>query len=447
MRLSWNDLGTPRADKARGKPVEIVGFPLTALPTGSADYFLMMAEPGCCQGCVPNNPSAVIEVFAEKPLKLGNGALRLVGTWRVSSDTEGWRYQLHDAEVKQGVTRRALMAASPLFCLPAIAPMGPAMAQAAEGTAVDIHSHAGNVMQMSSGRGQALAIAGPMRQGGISAICLAVVADSPIITTSGGRLRPGRDPRPGELYQFSQSSFPALHKLARDQDLPLIRTAAELRAARSGRPSIIVSAEGADFLEGRIERLDEAYQRWALRHLQLTHYRPNELGDIQTEPSVHGGLTAFGAEVIRRCNQMGVVVDVAHGPYELVKKAAAVTTKPLVLSHTSLSNRQAPWTRQITSDHARAIAATGGVIGIWPVTAFFPNIVAYADGFARMVEVAGIDHVGLGTDQMGLPGGSSMPSYADLPQLAAALQTRFNAEETAKLLGGNYRRVFEASIG
>ena len=443
MRLSWNDLGTPRADKADGKSVEIVGFPLTPLVTGNAGYFLMMAEPGCCQGCVPNNPSAVVEVVADAPLKLGKGPLRLVGTWCVSPDVEGWRYQLREAEVKQGVTRRSLMAASPLFCLPV-----PAMAQAVEGTAVDIHSHAGNIIQMSFGRGQALDVVGPMRQGGLSAICLAVVGDSPIITTSGGRLRPGRDPRPGELYQFSQSSFPALHKLARDQGLPLIRTAAELRAARSSRPSVIVSAEGADFLEGRIERLDEAYQRWALRHLQLTHYRPNELGDIQTEPSVHGGLTAFGAEVIRRCNQMGIVVDVAHGPYELVTKAASVTTKPLVLSHTSLSDRQSPWTRQITSNHARAIAATGGVIGIWPIPAYFPNIVSYAtDGFARMVDVVGINHVGLGTDQMGLPGGSTMPSYGDLLQLAAALRTRFNADETAKLLGGNYRRVFEASVG
>jgi membrane dipeptidase len=63
-----------------------------------------------------------------------------------------------------------------------------------------------------------------------------------------------------------------------------------------------------------------------------------------------------------------------------------------------------------------------------------------------MVDVAGINHVGLGTDQLGLPGGTTMPSYADLPQLAAALRTRFNADETAKLLGGNYRRVFEASL-
>src|SRR6266481_1982836 len=117
--------------------------------------------------------------------------------------------------------------------------------------------------------------------------------------------------------------------------MPLVKTAADLRAARASQPSVIVTSEGADFLEGKIERLDEAYQRWALRHLQLTHYRPNELGDIQTEPSVHGGLAPFGAEVIRRCNRLGVVVDVAHGTYDLVKQAAAVTTKPLVLSHTS----------------------------------------------------------------------------------------------------------------
>lgn len=86
MRLSWQDLGTPRADKADGKSIEIVGFPLTSLPIGSADHFLMMAEPGCCQGCVPANRLAVIEVFTDEPLKVGNGALRLSGTWRVSSD-------------------------------------------------------------------------------------------------------------------------------------------------------------------------------------------------------------------------------------------------------------------------------------------------------------------------------------------------------------------------
>jgi membrane dipeptidase len=442
MRLHWRDLGTPRADRADGKPVELSGFPLTARPTRSADHFLMMAEPGCCQGCVPANRSAVVEIFADHPLRLGNGQVRLTGTWQVASDADGWRYQLHGAELKPGVTRRALMAASPLFCLPV-----PAMAQAADGMAVDIHSHAGNLIPMSFGRGQFSAVAEPMRQGGMSTICLAVVADSPIIKLTDGRLRPSRDPRPGELYEFSQRAFEQLHALARQQGLPIIGTSAGLRAARASRPSLIVASEGADFLEGKIERLDEAYQRWALRHLQLTHYRPNELGDIQTEPSVHGGLTAFGAEVIRRCNGRGIVVDVAHGTFELVKAAAKATSKPLVLSHTSLSNRPSPWSRQITSDHARAVASTGGVIGIWPIAAYFPNMVSYADGFAKMAEVVGVDHVGLGTDLLGLVGASTLPGYADLPQLAAALRTKFTADETAKLLGGNYRRVFQASLG
>jgi membrane dipeptidase len=441
MKLHWRDLGSARADRAGGKSVELAGFPLTAMPTPTADHFLMTAEPGCCAGCVPANRLAVVEVFADPPLKLGTGRLRLTGTWRIASDPDGWRYQLHDAALKPGLSRRALMAASPLFCLPVV----PAMAQA-DGTAVDIHSHAGNLTQMSYGRGSFAAVAEPMRQGGVAAICLAVVSDSPVIKLTDGRLRQSRDPQPGELHDYAQRAFQQIHALAGAQQLPIIRTAAELNAARASRPSIIVSSEGADFLEGWIERLDEAYLRWALRHLQLTHYRPNELGDIQTEPSVHGGVTPFGVEVIRRCNQMGIVVDVAHGTYELVKKAASVTTKPLVLSHTSLIERPAAWTRRILPDHARAIAATGGVIGIWPLPAYFPNIVAYADGFARLVDVVGINHVGLGTDQLGLPGGSTMPSYADLPQLAAALRGRFTPEETAKLLGGNYRRVFAATL-
>jgi len=115
MRLHWRDLGTPRADRADGKSVELAGFPLTVLPTPTADHLLLMAEPGCCQGCVPANRLAVVEVFADQPLKLGAGPLRLAGTWRISSDADGWRYQLHGAEVKRGLSRRALMAASPLF--------------------------------------------------------------------------------------------------------------------------------------------------------------------------------------------------------------------------------------------------------------------------------------------------------------------------------------------
>jgi len=445
MRLSWHDLGTQRADKAHGKSVEIRGWPTTALPTTRrADAFLLTPEPGCCVTCLPRHPLTAIEVLADAPIDFPSSAMRLTGTLHVESDDPtAWRYQLRDAKLVGGVTRRSLMAASSLICLPVVT-----RAQVPAGPTVDIHSHAGKVLHVNSQGGNEpfTPVAEPMRQGGMAVICLAAVADSPATHITENRIRPFRDPGPGELYAHIQRGFARVHKLAQEQGLAIIRDAAGLRAARAEQPSIIVSCEGADFTEGKPDRVDEAYQRWQLRHLQLTHYRPNELGDIQTEPPVHGGLTEAGAEVIRRCNKIGVVVDVAHGTYDLVKKAASVTTKPLVLSHTSLTQRPALWTRLITPDHAKAVASTGGVIGIWPIKEIFGTYASYAAGFARMADVVGVDHVGLGTDLLGLLGPSTLPGYAELPQLAAALCAKFTVDETAKLLGGNYRRVFEASL-
>lgn len=441
MKLRWNDLGTARADKAHGKSVVVTGWPSAVLGVTRANHFVLSAEASCCAGCVPSNRLAVVEVFADKELDLTSGALRLSGTWHVEAeDSEQWRYQLRGAKPVGGVTRRTLLAASPLICLAV-----PVMAQT-DGTAVDLHSHGGNLIRASYGREGLLDVVSPMKKGGMSAICLCIVADLPVISISSGRIRPNRNPQPGELYDFSRTQFGKIHEMARTQSLTIIRTAADLRAARSTRPSVIVSSEGADFLEGRIERLDEAYQRWQLRQLQLTHYRVNELGDIQTEPAEKGGLTDFGVEVIRRCNSLGIVVDLAHGTFELVKRAIATTSKPPILSHTALSDRPNPWTRRITSDHARAIASVRGVIGVWPVQQI-KEVNSYATDIARMVDVVGVDHVGIGTDQMGLPGGSSMPSYAELPELAGALSRRFKPDEIAKLLGGNYRRVFEAALG
>jgi membrane dipeptidase len=442
MRLSWRDLGTSRADKANGKTVEIRGWATTALPVGRADYFVLTAEAGCCPGCVPANRLAVIEVFAAGEIELA-GELRLTGTLEVADDPEGWRYRLVSARPVvaspvAGLTRRRVLAASSLICLPTMA-----LADVPPGT-VDLHSHGGNVFTRAR---SFLPLAEPMRQGGMATVCLAIVADSPVTEVySGGRIRATRNPRPGELYSHSKEAFARLHRLVREQGLNIIRDAAGLAAARADKPSVIVSSEGGDWTDGIAERVDEAYERWQLRHLQLTHYRPNDLGDIQTEPSEHDGLTPAGAAVVRRCNKLGIVLDVAHGTYELVRKAAAVTTKPLVLSHTSLTSRPNPWTRQITPDHARAIAATGGVIGVWPNKGYFADMAAHVEGIARMVDAAGIDHVGLGTDQLGIPAGSTMPSYADLPQLAATLRRKFTPEETQKLLGGNYRRVFQASL-
>src|SRR5262249_26721661 len=198
MRLHWNDLGTPRADLADGERVEITGWPSTALPATRADYFHLTAEPNCCVGCLPANPLAVVEVFAKRPIELPMGAMRLVGRLAVLGDDPlGWRYQLRGAQLK-GVTRRRLLAASPLVSRPVRA-----LPRPRQGLGVDLPSPPGNPTPMSYGRGTFAAVAEPMRQGGMSTICLAIVADSPIIRLTDGRLRPSRNPNPGELYSFS----------------------------------------------------------------------------------------------------------------------------------------------------------------------------------------------------------------------------------------------------
>jgi membrane dipeptidase len=87
------------------------------------------------------------------------------------------------------------------------------------------------------------------------------------------------------------------------------------------------------------------------------------------------------------------------------------------------------------------------VIGVWPVANDFGNLAGLASGMARLVDVVGIDHVGLGSDMEGLVGPSVFPDYSQLPGLAEAMiGVGFNATDASKLLGGNYARVFEACM-
>jgi len=99
--------------------------------------------------------------------------------------------------------------------------------------------------------------------------------------------------------------------------------------------------------------------------------------------------------------------------------------------------------RQISPDHARAIAETGGAIGIWH---FFPSLEKYVEGLKEMVEIVGIDHVCIGTDQQTAPG--ILQDYAQWVQLVAAmLNGGFTRDEAGKIAGGNYMRVFRAAVG
>jgi len=469
MPLDWDSLPL-LADTLHGQRVEIEGWIAPFEPAPRHSYFMLVPDMTCCVGCRPSDPARCLEVFAEQPIAAPAGSVRLAGMFqRLIDDPAGWKYQLRQAVVlgaarpKSGVvevSRRAFVAmgaALPLGSLPrpslpwrsAAAGMGEdeARRMLAGMVTVDVHSHSGGILRFSANSGFA-DVAGDMKSGAMAAICLAAVADAPAIKVQDGRIQAFREPDPGELYGWSKRAFTRVNALIKNQGLRRIERASELLPTQSAAPGVIVAAEEVDEPRAFLERLQEAHAGYGLRHLQLTHYRVNELGDFQTGAITHHGLTEFGAEVIRACNQLGIVVDVAHGTFDLVKRAAEVTTRPLVLSHTSLAAKPGPRSRQITADHAKLIAGTKGVIGIWPPQEIFKDMTGYATGFARLVDVVGVDHVGLGSDMRGLTGPSVFDDYASLPRLAAALSTRgFSDEEIGKLLGGNYRRVFAQSVG
>ena len=222
-----------------------------------------------------------------------------------------------------------------------------------------------------------------------------------------------------------------------------VLTPADLDAAKAaGRPALIGTIEGCHFMDGRLERIGEVYGR-GIRHLQIVHYMPSELGDQQTEDAKWGGLSPLGADVIRECNRLGIVVDVAHGTFELVKQAAEVSSVPFILSHTSLTTATPQrYSRLISAEHARLMAQAGGVIGVWPAAFTFVDARDWVAGIARLVDVAGVDHVGIGTD---MEGGLDevWDDYADLPAVVDLFLRRgFRPAETTKLIGGNYVRVF-----
>jgi membrane dipeptidase len=313
---------------------------------------------------------------------------------------------------------------------------------------VDVHTHGGKA-GITSKAPPNDDLANAMRAGSLAVACLADVPDGPILgRNTEGVLAAVRTPEPGQLYRHHLERLAWMDEMVGNHGLRRALSAADLQAAhKAGQPAIIADVEGLDFLETKLERLEEAHER-GIRHVQLVHYTPNDIGDFQTGAIMHQGLTSFGAEVIRACHRLGFVCDIAHATEDMVTQALKVATKPLLLSHTALLGSQAMGTtplsgRQISPDHARAIAETGGSIGIWH---FFPSLDKYVDGLKEMAEVVGVDHVSIGTDQHVTPG--SVSDYTQWVHLVAAmLRGGFTPEETRKIAGGNYIRIFRAAVG
>jgi membrane dipeptidase len=338
-------------------------------------------------------------------------------------------------------------------------PGSTAAAEAAENTAaalallraaisVDVHSHGGRtgITSKAPPNGD---LANAMRRGGLAVACLADVPDLPILARSPERpLAAVRAPAAGELYRYHLDRLAWIDELVASHGVRRALSAADLEAAhQAGEPAIIADIEGLDFLEGKLERLEEAHQR-GVRHVQLVHYTPNDIGDFQTGAVTHHGLTEFGAETIRACHRLGLVCDIAHATEATTLRAIAVATRPLLLSHTAVAGSRAMGAstlreRQVTPDHARAVAETGGAIGVWH---FFPSLAAYVEGLKEMADIVGVDHVAIGTDQFDSRG--VVEDYTRWVHLVAAmLRGGFTAAEAGKIAGGNYLRIFRAAIG
>ncbi len=316
--------------------------------------------------------------------------------------------------------------------------------------AADAHSHWG--MDAWGGNG-ALNIGDGLREemlkAGILLVAMKVIADFPQLSLRGGSTVGQEYAAPGMLHKYFLAMASGVKARAAKDGLMVVGTRADLDSVITQRkPGIVLASEGGDFLEGKLETLEEA-RAMGLCHLQPVHYRLNELGDISTVEPKHNGLTAFGKDVVRACNRLGILVDVAHCNAAGIQQIIEISTKPVIYSHGWVTVKAPPaynnnFARAIYIDQAKQVAAKGGVLGIWPV--FTKNPEDFAKYLLTVVERLGAEHVAIGTDHSGVPR-SALSGYSDFPRVAAALAAGgLKSSEVDAVMGGNYIRVLRQAM-
>ncbi len=227
------------------------------------------------------------------------------------------------------------------------------------------------------------------------------------------------------------------------------RAAQILAAQAAGKLAVLPAVEGGHVLGRRVERVAELRRR-GVRLLTLTHFIANRICDAHIPPEVHGGLSAFGREVIRACEATGVVVDLAHASERALSQALAAMTRPPVVSHTALRGRRANQ-RYLTPDQAREIAARDGAIGVilWPwylANSVLGGLSLVVDTLAELADLVGSRHLMIGSDMDGwtwVP--RDLGDAAGLPRLTAAMLARgFSEDDVKSILGGTALRILEA---
>lgn len=264
---------------------------------------------------------------------------------------------------------------------------------------------------------------------------------------------------------------------ANPQEVLLVRAAADIHEAkRSGREAIIYGPQNTEMIGTDLAYLGTFYDL-GVRILQLTYQRQNWVGSGCGEKR-DGGLTRFGRSLVSAMDEMGIVVDLSHAGAITSADAIELSRNPVIFSHAH-PNALSPTVRAVADDVLRALAAKGGVIGVTALSAFLydpqhprvrPDLTAMVRHIRYLVDLLGIDHVGVALDfeetntpenyaaaalrnpEISKAQGWSyeekrihdLTEVKDLPNLTRALVWGgFSDDEIAKILGLNFLRVFE----
>jgi membrane dipeptidase len=333
---------------------------------------------------------------------------------------------------------------------------------------IDTHNHVDVPLTAGETPGPNIDLAGELKRSGLSCICMTFATDY----------------QPGDAYDRFLKGLASMDRRLERNGVKRSLTPDDVRTAhKNSQPAVIQAIEGGHFLLGHVERVQEAYGR-GLRHFGLLHDSDAAvpLGDVYTNPPRYGGLTPFGAAVLKECNRLGIVIDLAHANMQTTKAALKITTRPVIISHTGLDTQlgnnpamaQMMRPRLISKEQAKMVADAGGLIGVWTHLANTP--LDYARNIRALVDVIGVDHVCIGTDtkltqpvpRPGGPGtggpspdgpgtGQQHPRVGERTNQAwqdqtvgfyhvvvdAMLKTGFTPDEIGKIGGGNFLRVFD----
>lgn len=239
-----------------------------------------------------------------------------------------------------------------------------------------------------------------------------------------------------KLHRFAAASDGRLHLIESVGDL---EDYLQDRAQDANVTAGVLGIEGAHALEGTVANFDRIFEA-GFRMIGLTHFFDNAFGG-----SAHGvdkgGITDQGRELVARMQARGVLVDLAHASPKLIEDVLAMTTRPVVVSHTGVRGT-CDNVRNLTDEHVIGIAETGGVIGVgfWDTAVCGTDAAAIVRTMRYVADLVGVDHVALGSD---FDGTVTTPfDAAGLIRLTQGLlEAGFSETEIRQIMGGNVLRV------